>query len=54
MKLPFIDIHIVRGRNVVTDEKLVEQEKTKKLRDKTVSNLLDKIDHLKGLLKERR
>jgi len=53
MKLPYFDIHIVRGRNVVTDEKLAEQEKTRKIRNKSTEHLLDKIEHLKELLKNK-
>ena len=57
MKLPYFDIHIVKGRNVVDDGQLKEQtehekeqEYKDKLRNKMVEKLLDKIEHLKGLL----
>jgi len=53
MKLPYLDIHIVRGRNVVTDEKLAVQEKTRKIRNKGTEHLLDKIQHLKDLLRDK-
>lgn len=53
MKLPFFDIHIAKGRNVVTDGQLKNQEYKNKLRNKMVENLLEKIEHLKGLLKEK-
>lgn len=53
MKLPFIDIHIVRGRNVVTDGQLKEAEETNDLRNRKVVVLMDKIEHLKKLLKDR-
>ena len=53
MKLPFLDIHIVRGRNVMTDGQLKEQKHKDYVRNKQTSLLLDKIDHLKGLLRQK-
>jgi hypothetical protein len=51
MKLPFLDVHIVRGKNVVTEAQLKKGEYENNLRNKMVQNLLDKIEHLKGLLR---
>lgn len=61
MKLPYFDIHIVKGRNVVTEaqlergrcennlrnDQLKEYERKNTLRNKMVEKLLDKIEHLK-------
>ena len=51
MKLPFIDIHIVRGRNVVTDKQLDEQAKKHIVRNKVVANLLHENLQLKDIVK---
>lgn len=53
MKLPFVDIHIVRGRNVVKDGQLEERKRSKHIQDRQVANLLDKIEHLKELLRQK-
>lgn len=60
MKLPFIDIHIVKGSYVLTDEDLInlademkEQKAKNKLRNKMVEKLLDKIEHLKEQLRQK-
>lgn len=65
MKIPYFDIHIVKGRNVVTEaqlergkrengvrnDQLKEYERKNNLRNKMMEKLLDKIEHLKGLLR---
>jgi len=53
MKLPFIDIHIVKGRNVITDGQLKEKAESKYIQNKQVGHLLDKIEHLKELLRNK-
>lgn len=60
MKLPFVDIHLIKGRNVLTDEQLCltvsglkAQEEMNDLRNRKMAVLLDKIEHLKGLLRQK-
>ncbi len=53
MKLPFIDIHIVKGRNVVTEEQLERGKRENDLRNKMVKKLLDQIGQLKEQLRQK-
>ena len=53
MKLPFIDIHIVKGRNVITDKQLDEQAEKKIVQNKVVASLLHENLQLKDIVKQQ-
>jgi hypothetical protein len=53
MKLPFLDLHIVRGKNVVSDEKLKRQREDNYIRNRVTSNLLHEMNRLRGLAKKK-
>ena len=53
MKIPFLDLYVVRGKNVLTDVQLKEIDYRNKMRNIKTAKLLDKIEHLKLKLKNK-